>query len=89
MLAREKASQKAAGAFIGSSDEAVEGTMLSGHSAIGVLSASGALTRVDEPPRLSLGQTLLLGHRTLPPFGQAAKRPRLFYSPIAEVIVEQ
>ena len=39
---------------LGSSDEAVEGTMLAGNSAIGELSASGALTKVDEPDRKSV-----------------------------------
>ena len=39
MLAGEKASDKAAGAFVGNSDEAVEGTMLPGDSAVGVLAA--------------------------------------------------
>jgi hypothetical protein len=93
MLAGEKASQQATRAFVRSSDEAVEGTMLPGHSTVGILSAARALTSVDEPPTLLVGQTFsgqtfLLGHRTLPPFGQAAKGPRLFYSLIAEVIVE-
>jgi hypothetical protein len=93
VLAGEKASDEPAGAFIGGSDEAVEGTMLSGHSAVGVFSAARALTRVDEPPTLVVsqrfpGQTFLLGHWTLPPFGQPTKGARLLYSPIAEVVVE-
>jgi hypothetical protein len=94
VLASEKASEKPARAFVGSSDEAIEGTMLPGHSAVGVLSAARALTSVDEPPTLLVGQTVpgptfLLGHRTLPPFGQPTKGARLFYSPIAEIVVEQ
>jgi hypothetical protein len=87
VLAGEKASQKAAGAFVGSSKEAVEGAMLTGDSAVGVLSAPGALTSVDQSPAFLLGQTFVLGHRTLPPFGLAAKGARLLYSPFAEVIV--
>ena len=86
VLAGEKASKKTTRTFVRSSDEAVEGAMLSCHLAFGMLSASRALTGMDEPPWLPLGQTFLLGHRTLPPFGQAAKgAARLLYSLIAEV----
>jgi hypothetical protein len=94
VLAGEKAGQKPAGAFVGSSEKAVEGTMLPGHSAVGVSAAGRALTSMDEPPCLlveqtHLGQTVLLGHWTLPPFGQRANGPKLFYSTYAEVVVEQ
>jgi hypothetical protein len=92
--AGKKAGQKPSSAFIRSSDEAVEGTMLPGHLAFGVSSAARALASVDVPPTLLVGhtvpgQTFLLGHRTLPPFGQLAKGPRSFYLPIAEVVVER
>src|SRR4051794_29372089 len=68
--------------------------MLPGHPAFGGSSAARALASVDVPPTLLVGhtvagQTFLLGHRTLPPFGQLAKGPRSFYSPIAEVVVER
>lgn len=71
MLAREKAGHKPARAFVRSRKEAVEGTMLSSHSALGVLSAPRAFTSVDDPPRmlgdrrLLLAQRLLLGQWTL------------------------
>jgi len=89
VLAGKKARQQAARAFVRSSDEAIEGTMLSGDSAFGILLASRTLTSVDEPLRLPGSQAFLLGHRTLPPFGQVAEGARLLYSLIAEVIVEQ
>jgi hypothetical protein len=78
VLAGEKAGQQAARAFVSSSDEAVEGPMLPGHSAVGVLSATRALTSVDEPATLLVGQTFpgqtfLLGHRPYLPAGKLRK----------------
>lgn len=73
MLACEKARDKPAGAFVRGRDEAIENTVLSGHSAAGVLSAGRALTSVDEPPMLLVGQMLLVRHRTFTSFGQLAK----------------
>jgi hypothetical protein len=89
LLAGEKVSQQAAGAFVGSSKEAVAGAMLSCHVAVGVLSAGRTRTGVDDPPAPRVGQTYLLDHRTLPPFGQTAKGTRLLYLLIAQVTVEQ
>jgi hypothetical protein len=64
VLASQKAGQKTTSAFVRSSDEAVESTMLSGHSAFGIPAAGWALARVDAPPSFPPGQMLLLGHRT-------------------------
>jgi len=73
VLAGEEAGYQAAGALVGSGDKAIEGTMLPGHSAAGMLSAARARTSVDEAPTLLVGQTFLGDHRTLPPFRQPAK----------------
>jgi hypothetical protein len=90
VLAGEKASDTAACALIRSSEEAVEGTMLACHLAFGIPVATWALTSVDESSRFPLARTLFfLDIGPSPPFGQGAKGPMVFYSPIAEVIVEQ
>src|SRR5262249_52406602 len=66
VLAGEEAHHQPAGAFIGSREKAIEGTMLSGDLAVGVLSAGRARTSVDGPPALLGSQTFLGDHRTLP-----------------------
>ena len=85
----EQADDKSAAAFVGSRDEAVDGTVLPGNSTVGVLSAGRALTRVGDAPTRLGARTFLGDHRALPPFGRPAKGARLVYSPIAQVIVEQ
>jgi hypothetical protein len=78
VLASEKAGEKPAGAFVSSSNEAVEGPVLPGNSAAGVLSAGRALTGVDDLPMLLVGQMLLRRHRTFTSFGQPVRGQRSF-----------
>jgi hypothetical protein len=80
VLASEEAGDKPACTFVRSSNEAVEGTVFSGRSAAGVLSAGRTLTGVDDPPRVLAGRRLFLLHRTFTSFGQPAKGAKVIPS---------
>jgi hypothetical protein len=89
VLAGEEAGQQPAGAFVRSSQEAVESPMLTGHAPVGMLSASGARTSVDELPMPRVGRMFLLGHMSLPPLGRPTKEAKVLYSSMAEIIIGQ
>jgi hypothetical protein len=88
MLAGEEAGQQPLGTFIRRRQKSVEGTMLTGHAAVGMVPAGGAGTNVDESPLpLGLGEMFLLVHGSLPPFGRSSKEAKVLYLSIGEVIV--
>ena len=73
MLAGEEASQQPSGTFVRSSQKAVDGTMLTGHVAVGMLSAGRAGTNMDEPLLPRVGKMFLFVHGSLPPFGRPSE----------------
>ena len=82
VLLGQEAHQEAPRAFVRSCHEAVDAAVLPSQSAVRVLLACGARTRVRGTRRVSSG------HTTLPPLG-GSYGTRSLYQQIAEVIIGQ